>query len=246
MSSAPASEIRGDVPVVDVDAFDPARFDTRSPLILRGGAARARAKWTDEWLVEHLGDGMCQVSLDSRPAMPAYKRHVPVGGYMASLAVGSSAARPQGYLFHSQRDGDGAAYLLGDLDVPETILGLGAPTLYRLFMGPSGSGTLPHVHTFALNALARGRKHWAIYVGAGRAETRELLGEADERYGSGSQAADWFETELAELRSSDLRLWEFVQDPGDLVYIPAFAIHAVVNLEDVMGFTLELTPERGM
>jgi hypothetical protein len=40
-----------------------------------------------------------------------------------------------------------------------------------------------------------------------------------------------------------VRLWEFVQEAGDLVYIPGGLIHAVVNLAPVVGFTVEFEPE---
>ena len=51
---------------------------------------------------------------------------------------------------------------------------------------------------------------------------------------------DWFIRECPKLRSRRVQLWEFAQEAGDLVYIPAFFIHAVVNLEPVVGFTVEL------
>jgi len=67
-----------------------------------------------------------------------------------------------------------------------------------------------------------------------------LLQESYRCYNSGSQAMDWFIRECPKLRSRKVRLWEFAQEAGDLVYIPAFFIHAVVNLEPVVGFTVKL------
>jgi hypothetical protein len=241
--SANLAETSAEVRVVELDDFNPASFDSRVPLVVRGGAGRARLRWTDDWVLHHFGPGVCQVSLDSRPALGPFKRQVPLRRYMVALAQRGSAAAPRGYLFQTQRDVDGAAELLEDLDVPEAMLALGKPSLYRFFMGPPGSGTLPHVHTHAVNALARGRKRWAIYVGRDGPETRRLLADSDDRYSSGTQARDWFRRELAPLASRELRLWEFEQEAGDLVYIPAFFIHAVLNLEPVMGFTLELHPD---
>ena len=110
-----------------------------------------------------------------------------------------------------------------------------------LLRGAAFAGTPPpHDHTYAINCLARGRKRWAIYVGANRAETERLLQESYRCYNSGSQAMDWFIRECPKLRSRKVRLWEFAQEAGDLVYIPAFFIHAVVNLEPVVGFTVKL------
>jgi hypothetical protein len=234
----------GDFPtnvrVVEVNEFDQASFDELVPLVIKGAAARASKKWTDEWLLQRFGGVDCQVSLDSRTAMMAQKKNMTLAEYLDSLAKSKAADQPLEYLFHSQRDFEGAADLFDeDLDVPAAILRLGNPNLYRFFVGPAYSGTLPHNHTYAINALARGRKRWAISVGADQAETEKLLKESYRNYSSGSQAKDWFVQECPKLRSRKVRLWECAQEAGDLVYIPAFFVHAVVNLEPVVGFTVE-------
>ena len=233
----------GDFPtnvrVVRVDEWDQASFDELEPLIVRGAVARASQKWTDEWLLQRFGNGFCQVTLDSRPAMRSFKKQMALDEYLSSLAKSKTSNQPPEYLFHSQQDFEGAADLLEDLEVPAAILSLGKANLYRFFVGPALSGTLPHNHTYAINALARGRKRWAIYVGANRTETNELLRECYRDYNSGSQAKDWFTRACLKLRSRKVRLWEFAQEAGDLVYIPAGFIHAVVNLEPVVGFSVE-------
>jgi hypothetical protein len=233
------------VRILEVDDFDERSFDELEPIIVRGAVARASKKWTATWLLERFGNDSCQVSLDSRPAIRGvYEKQVSLEEYLGSLAGSDSAEQPLDYLFHSQRDFEGALDLLEDLDVPTTILDLGSPSLYRFFVGPPSSGTLPHFHTYAINALARGRKRWAIYVCDDRRETNELLEESNNEYRSGSQARDWFAQACPELRSRPrVRLWEFAQEPGDLVYIPAWYIHAVVNLEPVAGFTVEFQPQ---
>ena len=73
-------------------------------------------------------------------------------------------------------------------------------------------------------------------------ETAALTRDAYTRYGSGSQAAAWFAAECPALRQRAIRLWEFEQAAGDVVFIPAFHLHAVINLEPALGFTFELTP----
>ena len=242
---SPMNQSLGDFPtnvrIVGVDEFDEASFDELAPLIVKGAVARVSKKWTDDWLLQRFGNGFCQVSLDSRPVLRAFKKHMALGQYLDTLAKSSTSDHPTEYLFHSQRDFEGAADLLEDLDVPAAILGLGDANLYRFFVGPALSGTLPHHHTYGINALARGRKRWAIYVGANRAETEELLHESYRNYESGSQAKEWFARECPKLRSRrKIQLWEFAQEAGDLVYIPAFFIHAVVNLKPVVGFSVEL------
>jgi hypothetical protein len=226
------------VDTVEIKDFDEAAFDRSSPLLIKGAAARAVQKWTDEWLHERLKGQLCQVSRDSRPSLTQFKTKVQFNHYLKGLENASTAD----YLFDSQRDFDGVSDLLTDLDVPPAISRLGDATMYRLFVGPALSGTLPHYHTYAINALARGRKRWAIYVGRHRRHTTQLLRDSYRRYGAGCQAKDWFIQECPNLRSRpNVRIWEFVQNAGDLVYIPRLFIHAIINTEPVVGITVEFT-----
>ena len=229
------------ITIIRVEEFSEFLFERSRPLLIRGAAARATQRWTDEWLTNRFRSGECQISLDSRPTRGMFAKAMPLSMYLDGM-VGS---RSREYLFHTQRDPQAAMELLQDLHLPATILELGEPSLYRLFMGPALSGTLPHNHTYAINALARGRKRWAIYVGANPSVTGALLEESHWDYGDGAQAQEWFVRECPKLRGRRrVQLWEFIQEAGDLVYVPAFFIHAVVNLEPVVGFSVEFVPER--
>jgi hypothetical protein len=232
------------VRVIGVNEFDEAAFDELAPLVIKGAAARATHKWTNKWLIEHFGTASCRVCLDSRPALTdlAFKKYVALSEYLDGQATSNTSNDAPEYLFHPwmERDFEEVADLFRDLDVPPAILDLGEAGKWRLFVGPALSGTLPHFHNYAINALARGQKRWAIYVGADEGETAKLLEEGYRNYGTGSQARDWFAQECPKLRSrQQVQLWEFTQAAGDLVYIPNFFIHAVLNLEPVLGFGVE-------
>jgi hypothetical protein len=235
-------------PVVGVGEVSWSSFDGRRPLVIRGAMRRALEKWTDEWLLQRFGSGLHRVTLDARPAIfGAFEKHVGLAEYLDPLTRPDASNQAPEYLFQTwlERHFDAAADLLEDLDVPEPILSLGIAGKWRFFIGPAGSGTLPHHHHHAINALARGRKRWAIYAGASPRETEQLLEEGYRDYGSGSRVEDWFIRECPELRSRrNVRLWECAQGPGDLVYIPESFIHAIVNLEPVVGFGAELFPPR--
>jgi hypothetical protein len=231
------------VTTVDADEVDADTFDPRTPLVIRGALRRARRKWTDAWLRDRFGDGEVQVSLDSRTAQPEFATEVRWSDFAEQM--GERGEDEPGYLFHSVPGSEGAEDLLDDLDIPQVILDLGEPSMHRFFAGPARSGTLPHFHTHAINALTRGRKRWAIYFGINPRVTRALVQESLRGFGSGSQAASWFETQCEVLRQRPrVRLWEFEQEAGDLVFIPGGFIHAVVNLEPVLGFTVEFEVER--
>jgi len=228
-----------------VGELDACEFDESTPLVINQAMGSALEKWTDEWLLHRFGDHACQVSLDSRTGQLELSTHMQLAAYFGKLEGASQAERqPNAYLFESQRDFGEAEDLLHDLTLPNAITDLGRPSIHRFYVGPALTGTLPHFHTYAINALARGRKRWAIYVGPTQQATRFLLREAW-KYSEGAQARDWFANECPRLRDrSGIKLWEFAQEAGDIVYIPAGFIHAVLNLDEVMGFTLEFAVHR--
>jgi hypothetical protein len=242
VSAEKLAKFTTNVRVVGVDEFDEVSFDEQAPLIVRGAVARASQKWTDKWLLQHFGSLYCQVSLDSRLSRGAFRKHMTLVEYLDILAKSKASDPPPEYLFQPrmEHEFEGGTDLFEDLDVPAAILGLGEDTSWWLNVGSTLAGTLPHVHRSAINALARGRKRWAIYVGANQGENKKLLGEGFRDYDSGSQAKDWFVRECPKLRSSRrLQLWECAQEAGDLLYVPAYFIHAVVNLEPVVGFSIQ-------
>lgn len=165
--------------------------------------------------------------------MEAYKTRSSLREYLQLHSTGLE------YLFQTEFNDSTASALLADLDLPPDLLRLPATGLYRFYAGPANAGTLPHVHTHAINALIRGQKRWAIYAGVDDTETAAMAKEAYQRYGSGSQARDWFVRECPKLRSGTSRYWEFVQSAGEVVFIPALHLHAALNLEPAIGFALE-------
>jgi hypothetical protein len=211
-------------------------FDLGVPVVLRGACVRARARWTEEWIAEQFGSRPCSVSFDSRPAMAANKGVLTVRDYLARRSTSEDLA----YLFQTEVQRGFADDLLADLDLPPEIHGLCATGVYRLFAGPSASGTLPHVHTHALNAVVAGRKRWAIYTGEDAEQTTALVAAGYREYGSGAQATDWFANAWPTVQQRVARTWELEQSAGDVVFVPAQFLHAVVNLEPALGFTIEL------
>jgi hypothetical protein len=233
------------VRILTVDEAGREAINPAEPLIIRGAFDRARPKWNEAWLKEFMGQTPCSVSLDSRPAHRANKKQRLMGDYLEQQWRGTAAGDVSAdeanveYLFHAERSPAKAAQLLAELDLPGGILQAGPARIYQVYVGPPCSGTLPHAHTFAINALARGRKRWAIYVGKVEADTQALWQESLRDYGSGARAIPWFAIECPKLRSRGIQLWEGVQEPGDVVCIPAFYLHAAMNLEPVIGFTVE-------
>ena len=92
------------VRVVGVDEFDQTSFDELVPLIVRGAAARASKKWTDEWLLQRFGSVDCGVNLDSRPGDKQFRKHMTLAKYLATLAKSKTSHQPLEYLYQPRME----------------------------------------------------------------------------------------------------------------------------------------------
>jgi len=117
---------------------------------------------------------------------------------------------------------------------------------YRWFLvGPKRSGTCVHIdplNTSAWNTLIYGLKRWVLFPPEfsrdevkGRAHVRKDRGEDDE-------AIDYFNRILPRIKEAGgarmaAAIIEFVQRPGETVYVPGGWWHAVHNLTDTVAVT---------
>lgn len=100
-----------------------------------------------------------------------------------------------------------------------------AVILNRQFMiGPEGSGSPVHFHIDAVNIAIVGRKRWFLFP-------------PGERLWCVKPAATWMFEDYRHLPNPPI---EILQEPGDIVYVPADWGHAVVNLEDSVAVAFEL------
>ena len=100
------------------------------------------------------------------------------------------------------------AVLAGDAPLPAIIANFSV-TLKQLIIGPKASGSPPHFHNHALNALVYGAKKWYMWPPR---EAHFIFGHV----------GTW-----AKNRTGDYL--ECVQMPGDVVYVPQNWGHAVIN-----------------
>eukprot|EP00656_Telonema_subtile_P001867 TRINITY_DN10810_c0_g1_i1.p1 TRINITY_DN10810_c0_g1~~TRINITY_DN10810_c0_g1_i1.p1 ORF type:complete len:298 (+),score=50.71 TRINITY_DN10810_c0_g1_i1:73-966(+) len=101
-----------------------------------------------------------------------------------------------------------------------------------LLLGPQRSGSVLHrdpLSTSAWNLLIEGRKHWVLFPPSTPSGLVEGL------YADKASAAAWFCDHLPIVRSSEAwsehRPLEFVQQPGEMMYVPAGWHHAVLNID---------------
>jgi len=102
----------------------------------------------------------------------------------------------------------------------------------QLAVGPPGTGAPPHLHKAAVNSLVFGRKRWY------------LMPPRDAVYGA-QPIAQWVEEGWPERhRSAGRKVLECEQNAGDLLYIPDFWGHAVLNLEPSVAIASEIHTPR--
>lgn len=94
------------------------------------------------------------------------------------------------------------------------------PGVFEMIMGPAGSGAHLHAHKRAWNGLVFGRKRW-IMVSAN---------VFDRDFSQGANAYEWFEKAYP-LMKDDPNVYEFIQEPGEVVWVPQGWSHATLNLE---------------
>jgi len=121
-------------------------------------------------------------------------------------------------------------FFYNDIKVPKRLSG----KLWRkttLALGGSRSGMLFHSHNVAWCALVYGRKRWLFYDD----ETFQEPPWANNydmlvnQYVHDKHFRDWW----------GRRGWECVQEPGELMYIPAYFEHAVMNIGETIGIVGE-------
>ena len=99
----------------------------------------------------------------------------------------------------------------------------------QFIMGPEASGAPMHFHVEAFNAAIVGRKRWFLVPPA-------------KNFWSRKPAAAWFADNYKAVRKP---VFECVQGPGDIMYVPEGYGHAVLNLEETVAVAAEMifTPE---
>lgn len=111
-----------------------------------------------------------------------------------------------------------------------------------MIIGPERSGTTVHMdplQTSAWNTSLAGYKLWVVF---GRAVPKSIVkGEEFRGKDYEDEAINYFVEILPRIKqkysAEELELIEFVQGPGETVFVPGGLWHAVMNLEDTIAVT---------
>lgn len=123
-------------------------------------------------------------------------------------------------------------------------------------VGPQRSGTVCHIDplgTSAWNACVHGKKRWVLIPPATSAEYAKAkafqarVPDASRKSGTRAleddEAIDYFHLQLpraiaaAAKAGTPMQVYDFVQEPGDLMYVPGGWWHAVLNITDTVAVT---------
>lgn len=153
------------------------------------------------------------------------------------------------YLFETNMDDDGYIRpLIRDYEVPPifpddwfNLVNHDSRPPYRWFcIGPKRSGTTVHIDplgTAAWNAVSHGVKHWVLFEP--KESKKVVKGKDVIRKGEDDEAIHYFDFILPRIKKAhpDLRVYEGLQNPGDVIFVPGDWWHGVLNREDCVAAT---------
>lgn len=218
------------------DNFFDNYFSKRVPVLIKGGAKNwpLMEKWNKDYIIKKAGNYMCTVVTDSRPAASTIR--ATLKDYFKSYQ-GKSTLTLQKY-----QEGENLP-ILKDLPIPSPFFTQKSIHRYFFFHSVKDAGTLPHKHRDAFNILVSGSKHWIFHDASLEKAPKgySKLNEYSKSYPSGTTAKDWFKKELPNLANSlkKIKVYQCIQEPGDIVYIPNDYSHTVLNLSEVLGVVFE-------
>ena len=220
---------------------------TGTPLIITGCADSwgARENWTFENLLARYGNSLLKCGEDDE----GYKVKIKLKYFLEYLTAQKDDS-PM-YVFDNSFDEYPVAKgLMADFAPPKyfredlfRLVGEKPRPPYRWFLiGPKRSGTGIHIDplgTSAWNTLIRGRKRWVLFPPS----TPKALckGRSHMKPGEDDEAVDYFTQILPRIKEaqkgSGLPIIDFIQYPGDTIFVPGKWWHAVLNIDDTVAVT---------
>ncbi|CAE8601364.1 unnamed protein product, partial [Polarella glacialis] len=153
------------------------------------------------------------------------------------------------YLFETNMDDNGYIRpLMEDYEVPDifphdwfSLVNADSRPPFRWFcIGPKRSGTTVHIDplgTSAWNAVTHGCKRWVLFEP--KEEKSKVKGKALLLKGEAEEAIQYFDFILPRIKKAypDMKIYEGLQNPGEVIFVPGDWWHGVLNLEDTVAVT---------
>jgi len=206
--------------------------------------------WDDKYIIKTSGDSLSYITKWGRPVEPIDKNKMDTHyGFKDTFKKYFELYKKDGYYNFTKLEltNKETPPFINDIKIPKEISHLGLD-LSIFFSGNKGTGALPHIHPVAFNLLVSGKKKWILF-NTNMPEGARLQEDYYRRYGYETtiNSKDWFnkeyDTSLKEYKKNGGVVYEFIQEAGDVVYIPDWWSHTVLNLEDSMGIALLKKPD---
>lgn len=227
------------------DKFAELFLHSTKPVVVRGGfehwPAILEKRWDIEALLHRFKHTLFKVGEDDNGRKLKVKMKTFVD-YMRHQEDDSPL-----YLFESGMEGMTGS-LRADYSVPDlfpddflNLVGREYKPPHRWFcIGPKRSGTTVHrdpMGTAAWNAVTEGRKRWVLFEPS---EPKALVkGRRYKQKGEDDEAIHYFDYILPRLREANpkMKVYECIQQAGDLIFVPGQWWHGVINLSDTVAVT---------
>jgi histone arginine demethylase JMJD6 len=238
------------VDVIDASNITPSEFLNRcaskkKPVIIRGyinsWPAISNGRWDASSLSKRFKHTMFKVGEDDNGRKLKIKMKTFMD-YMEHQTDDSPL-----YLFESGMIGETSSlrkdYWVPDL-FPDDYFNLAGKEYkppHRWFcIGPKRSGTTVHfdpLGSAAWNAVTHGFKRWVLFEP--KAEKQIVKGRKYKDKAEDDEAIHYFDFLLPRIREANpnLKVYECIQGPGDLIFVPGQWWHGVLNLTDTVAVT---------
>jgi ribosomal protein L16 Arg81 hydroxylase len=223
----------------------PSRFEAeyrhKKPLVFSSGLLdgwKATSNWQKEKMIGLYGNATAKMGSSAELVFSAGDdsvRPVPLAAAIERMSSDSGLL-----MFDNEWLIRQAPEILGDFEPAPHFAGFspraheadvtrqdgGRDTWNMISLGGSGSGLPWHTHGETWIATVYGRKAWFVYA-PGDAGSRQ-------RGSPLHDASTWFAHTLPTLSEAE-RPYQCVQQPGEVVYLPAGWAHLTVNLDETIG-----------
>jgi hypothetical protein len=218
-----------------------AEYRHKKPLVFSAGLLdgwKAQSNWRKEAMMGLYGNATAKMGSSAELVFSAGDdsvRPVPLAAAIERMSNDSGLL-----MFDNQWLIRQAPEILGDFEPAPHFAGFspraneadvtrqdgGRETWNMISLGGSGSGLPWHTHGETWIATVYGRKAWFVYAPGDAGSTQRGSPLHD--------ASAWFVHTLPTL-SEDERPYQCVQQPGEVVYLPAGWAHLTVNLDETIG-----------
>ncbi len=218
-------DVQDITPITFVERY----FSTNTPVIITGALddCAATSRWRLSEIVSRYGHLTLSVSKDEH--VDRADGQITMDAFLKQL----DRKKPQPDWLYAFQDvsNDPVRYrvLWDDFEVPGFInLPKDACVVSRFYIGSCDSGAYPHAHTETINVLIEGRKEWVLYPMSDSA-TALAPAYCQETH------QQWFRKVVAHCPLPIA--WSAVQEPGEILFVPRYMLHATLNHTATVGIT---------